>query len=250
VVVSLEFESFAKSIPLALDALGAGEALARQERVLIKPNLVNDAPPPVTTPVACVAALVDYVRAYTKADIVIAEGAGDADKETPTIFEALGYADLARRKGLELVDLNTAPTTRLTRDDCRTWPEMHLPSIALDHYLVSVPVLKAHSLAEVTGAMKNMMGLLPQRYYQQGGRWKKSAFHACMHPSIVELCRYRPPDLSVMDASIGLAEYHLGGPQCEPPLGRILAGFDARQVDRAGAALLGLDWRTIGHLAD
>ncbi len=31
---------------------------------------------------------------------------------------------------------------------------------------------------------------------------------------------------------------------------RILAGADARQIDREAARLLGMDWQTIGHLSD
>ena len=32
--------------------------------------------------------------------------------------------------------------------------------------------------------------------------------------------------LTLLDASIGLAQSHLGGPPCEPPVNRILASYD------------------------
>ena len=51
-----------------------------------------------------------------------------------------------------------------------------------------------------------------------------------------------------MDASIGLADYHLGGRICDPPVNKLIAGFDPQKVDRKAAGLLGLDWRTIPHL--
>jgi len=121
--------------------------------------------------------------------------------------------------------------------------------IATTHFIISVPVLKAHSLALMTGSMKNMMGFAPPRHYQQGGHWKKSAFHAHMHESVIELNRYRAPELSVMDASVGLREYHLGGAHCSPPANRILASLDARALDRRAAGLLGLDWRRVPHLS-
>ncbi len=69
-----------------------------------------------------------------------------------------------------------------------------------------------------------------------------------MHQSILDLNKYRTPDLTLLDASTGMAEYHLGGPQCEPPVNKILAGFNPVEVDRKAAELLGLDWKTIPHL--
>ena len=52
-----------------------------------------------------------------------------------------------------------------------------------------------------------------------------------------------------MDASIGMAEFHLGGNWCDPPVNHILAGFHAQVVDREAAGLLGLDWHCVGHLS-
>lgn len=55
--------------------------------------------------------------------------------------------------------------------------EMYLPQLIETHFIISVPVLKAHSLAEITGSMKNMMGLLPPKHYKgKYGIWNKSIF--------------------------------------------------------------------------
>jgi uncharacterized protein (DUF362 family) len=54
--------------------------------------------------------------------------------------------------------------------------------------------------------------------------------------------------LAFIDASIGLAEYHLGGPTCEPPVNGLLAGFDPVAVDAAGARLLGFPWQRVEHI--
>jgi uncharacterized protein (DUF362 family) len=248
-LAEIEFSSYDVSVPAALDALHAAQVLAGQARVLIKPNLVNCSPPPVTTPVACVAAVIAYVRAHAAAEIIVAEGCGAADCETADVFEALGYHALAQRLGVALLDLNTADTVVVRDPGCRIFPRFHLPVIANEAFIISVPVLKAHSLAGITGTLKNMMGFAPPRHYQQGGYWKKSAFHARMHQSIVELNRYCRADLSVMDATIGLAEFHLGGPECSPPVNKILAGFDPLELDRRAAELLSLDWKEIPHLA-
>ena len=126
---------------------------------------------------------------------------------------------------------------------------MYLPTIAYDTYIISVPVLKAHSLADITGTLKNMMGFLPPEHYQRGGHWKKAAFHADIHRAIIELNRYVTPNLTLLDARIGLAEYHLGGAECNPHVCKLIAGFNPLAVDRKAAELLGLNPDGIPHLA-
>ena len=245
---TVDYVSYRKSIPRLLDTLNAGEILASQRQILIKPNLINASPPPVTTPVECCAAIVEYVRNTSEARVFIAEGCGAADRETREIFDQLGYTGLTEQYDIKLVDLNSAETAITKCADCDIFPEMHLPRIAFDSYIISVPVLKAHSLAEITGTMKNMMGFAPPAHYQRGGHWKKSAFHRRIHQSIRELNRHVTPDLTVLDASVGLAEYHLGGPECKPRVNRLLAGFDPRAIDRCAAEMLDLHWEKIPHL--
>ncbi len=243
------FESFGESLPLALSAIDAGKRLSDVRTVIIKPNLVTDDPPPVTLPVEAVMVLVRWLRNQTDARIVIAEGTGDRLHSTIKVFDHLGYMALAERYDLKLIDLNQAPVAELDRDDCRLFPRLYLPEILLDAFVVSFAVLKAHSLAGVTLCMKNMIGCAPPRFYQQGGHWKKSAFHRQIHRAIVELNLHRKPDLALIDASVGLAEHHLGGPVCDPPPNRLVAGFDPVAVDAAGALLLGRDWRQVPHIA-
>ncbi len=231
-------------------ATGAVRLLSGGRPVMLKPNLVNASPHPVTTPPALCEAVIAFVRRHTDAPIVIAEGCGDAILDTPEIFDRLGYRDLAQRHDIELLDLNEAALVCLADDTCRQFPEMWLPEAVFNHVLISLPVLKAHSLCRFTGSMKNMMGLAPPQHYAgRHGIWKKAVFHEHLDNAICELNRYRSPDFTVMDATIGLADFHLGGARCDPPVNCILAGTDARAVDRQAAALLGLDWRRVGHLA-
>jgi uncharacterized protein (DUF362 family) len=249
-VVTLKFESYERSITAALDALDAPEQVAGQSAILIKPNLVNDSPPPVTTPPEACEAVIRYIRNHSSAEIVIAEGCGSATLETPEVFRRLGYTAMAERLGVPLIDLNYGPVRKLTNPDCTVFPEMHLPEIAFNHYIVSVPMLKRHSLATVTGTLKNMMGFAQPEYYSgQYGIWKKAVFHGRMQDSIIDLNRYRVPDLSVMDCSIGMAEHHLRGSQCDPPVNKIIAGYDPWSVDREAAGLLGLNGEDIEHIA-
>ncbi|MBT4087422.1 MAG: DUF362 domain-containing protein [Deltaproteobacteria bacterium] len=245
----VEFTSYEASVKSALDGIGARKHLSRQRAILIKPNLVNSSPHPVTTPMACCEAIIRYVKNCSTADIIIGEGCGDDELETDAVFEIHGYTDLARRYNVKLLDLNYVPLVKKSNSNCLVFREMMLPKIAFTHYIVSVPVLKAHSIATITGSLKNMMGFPPPKYYSgQFGFWKKAVFHQEMHLSIIDLNRYIKPDLTVMDATVGLADFHLGGAHCSPPLNRIIAGFDPLEIDRYGANLLGFDWRKISHL--
>lgn len=246
----VDFSSYTEAVSLAMESVGADAVLASQTHVLLKPNLVNASPFPVTTPPEFVRAVIDFIRVCTDAEILIAEGCGDACRETDEIFSALGYDVLARETGVPLLDLNHAPLAHRKNPACTVFPEMYLPEVAFTHFIVSLPVLKAHSLAEMTGTLKNMMGFAPPFHYAGGGSWKKAAFHSRMQTSIKDLCSYISPDLTVMDATVGLAEYHLGGATCDPPVGKIVAGKDPLACDRMAAGLLGLDWQTIGHLCD
>ncbi|MFP4475692.1 MAG: DUF362 domain-containing protein [Desulfatibacillaceae bacterium] len=250
-VVESEYSGDTGAVDLALDRLGAGDVLAGQKRILLKPNLVTASAFPVTTDPAFCEAVLRYVRGCTEAEVVIAEGTGEPGYSTHEVFETLGYGEMARRHGADLVDLNEEPCTVVRNPECSVFPEMHLPEIAFTHFIISLPVLKAHSLSVFTGTLKNMMGFAPPQHYSgTHGYWKKAVFHGNMQDGIRDLCVHRAPDLTVLDASVGLCEFHLGGRHCDPPVGRILAGFDPLGVDRRAAELLGIDWSRVGHLAE
>ncbi len=247
-VAAVTFRDYQDSVAAGLDAVGAAAVLGRQRRVLIKPNLVTDAPPPVTLPAACAEAVVRYVRACSDAEVLVAEGPGQVGLSGLDALHLHGYGALARRYAVTLVDLDTAELERLENPASSVFPELWLPRVVLESFVVSAAVLKAHSLAGVTLSMKNMMGCAPAAHYRRGGDWNKASFHARMGASVFELNRYRKPDLALVDASVGLAEFHLGGPTCDPPVNRIVTGFDPVAVDAAGATLLGMDWRRVEHI--
>ena len=248
-VYTCSFVSWQESVPRLLDAAGLKKRLASAKQVIIKPNLVEPQAPPVTTPVELVAALADYIHnTCPNLEIIIAEGCGAYSNNTWQVFEALGYSRLTDLGRVILVDLNEAPLVHMQNSKCRRWPEMYLPKVIFESFLISVPVLKAHSLAGVTLTMKNMIGLTPPAHYQQGGPWKKASFHQGIQEAVFDLNRYRTPDFTLLDATIGMQEAHLWGPTCDPPLNRLAAGFDPVAIDAYGCNLLGTKWDTIGHL--
>ncbi|MFO7760003.1 MAG: DUF362 domain-containing protein [Thermodesulfobacteriota bacterium] len=257
IVFSTEYRDWHESLYPLLDRAGLTGGIASGDdkspdfrQVLIKPNLVEALAPPVTTPVELVEALVDYIREKVPdVRIIIGEGCGSLAYDTFYCFKELGYTRLAEQKGVALLDLNVEKCVALKNSICRRWPVMMLPEIIFDSFLLSVPVLKAHSLASVTLTMKNMMGTAPPAHYQEDGAWKKASFHNRMQESILDLNCYRTPDFTVLDASIGMAESHLRGPPCSPPVNILSAGWDPVAIDAYGAKLLKKKWQNIGHIA-
>lgn len=247
-VVEVEFKSYEASVPDILDRLHAQELFAGQETILLKPNLVNADPFPVTTAPEFCREVIRYIRACSDARIIIGEGCGDHVLETGEVFKILGYETLAMETDAELLDLNHAPLVCKTDAANRIFPEIFLPEIAFDSFILSLPVLKAHSLAGMTGTLKNMMGFAPPAYYSGGGAWKKALFHNRMQASIKALNHYLLPHLTLMDGSVGLSQYHLGGPACDPPVNRLIAGFDPFRVDQAAARRLDISPEQVPHI--
>lgn len=248
-VFSQRFSSWQQTVPELAEQCNLGKTASSFERIIIKPNLVEVLAPPITTPVALVECLIGYLLDHvSQARIIVAEGCGATTYNTHHAFRELGYVKLAEKYRIDLVDLNSAELRFRSDNNCRRWPQMYLPEILDDAFLLSVPQLKAHSLAGVTLTMKNMMGCAPPAHYRGGGAWNKSAFHDRIHEAIYNLNCYRTPDFTLLDATIGMAKAHLWGPQCSPPVNTLAASYDPVAIDSYGTSLLGLHWQDIEHI--
>ncbi len=246
---STTITTLADALSSVLDAAALADLIPTGRTILIKPNLVEALAPPITTPVSLVELLTEYLRErITDTEIIIAEGTGSLQYNTHHPFQMLGYTQLAAEKKIKLLDLNEEVLIKKVNPACRRWPTMHLPVILDEVFLLSVPVLKAHTLAGVTISMKNMMGCAPPSHFQGNGGWRKSAFHEQIHEAIFDLNRYRTPDFTLLDASIGMAEAHLWGAHCDPPVNRLIASADPVAIDAYGASLLGHEWQSIEYI--
>jgi uncharacterized protein (DUF362 family) len=243
-VSKVKFTSYEKSVSRALDLIGAPERLPQTGLIIIKPNLTSSSPPPVTTPVGAAEAVYRYCALHSKARVAIGEGAGSG--KTADVFRALGYSDLAEKNAIELIDFNEEKTVVLKREDTLNLKEFHMPLSALDAFIISLPVLKDHSFTVTTVSMKNMFGIAPEPYY--GGSWNKSRLHSpSTHRSVFDICMYKKPSLSIIDASVALEGNHLWG--TNKKLGFIIASFDPVAADAVGSRLLGHEPGKIEYLA-
>lgn len=248
-VAEVKFKDYTGSITKALDSIGASSIVAKEDKIIIKPNLVTDRLPPCTTDVRCVEAIVKYCKIYSpRAKIIIAEGSGGCD--THLAFSSLGYNDLAKKYNLKLIDVdNEKDIITLKNPNAKVLKELHIPKVLTTGFLISVPVLKDHSLQKTTLSLKNLIGFMPAKYYSGFWSYKKSKIHNMDTDwAIVDLNLYFKIGLAIIDGVIGQKGCHLSGVRCFPPKNLILAGFDPVAVDIAGSKLLGWNWEDINYL--
>jgi uncharacterized protein (DUF362 family) len=242
------------------------------DTVLIKPNLVTNIPngTGATTDVRVVEAVARMALDCGAKRIVFAEGSSTNRGQksynsdvTERCFSESGYADLAKKMGANLIDLNDAGEKAGGRELVKNVGLKHglkQKSYWISKYLfdadciVSVPVLKNHRYAGVTLSLKNYIGIAPADIYQAPGVLPSkfgldhSTLGLAQH--IVDLVMIRPPDYAVIDALIGLAsgEKYPWFPGPKGPLRAILAGRDPVAVDTVACIAMSYEPKTIGHL--
>ena len=232
----------------AFDLLEATHAFADRATglVTIKPNLTapRASGSGVVTDVAVVAALVQLLRKRAPAveRIVVADGPGMVD--TLRCFETAGYLSL-RNLGVELLDLNSAPTRPTHVPGSLRYATLEIPEVVLDADLfVSITPPKTHTDGLYTLHAKNMYGVPPTRFY---GRPRRAFHRAGVAEVVHDICRARPIDLAITDATVGT---QLGDPiDGEPvPLGALAAGWNAQAVDIVSCGLMRVDPRRSAYL--
>ena len=248
-VIIREYRDYNATVTSVLEGLGFEEKLARIESVVIKPNLLQDAPPPCTTDVRCVEAVARFIKKRQPGiDIIILEGSGGCTTEKA--FRKLGYEEMAASLGITLLNVDEVRLKRLEDPGARVYKEIYLPEIIFGSYLISVPSLKDHSMAGVTLSLKNLVGLLPEKYYGNYWSYKRSDVHRVgISSAVADLARYVDIGLSIIDGRLGQQGSHLaGGRHCQPHKNVIIGGYDGLEVDRKGAEILGHEWKDIEHL--
>ncbi|MFO7929423.1 MAG: DUF362 domain-containing protein [Candidatus Humimicrobiaceae bacterium] len=251
-VITEKFKGYRHSVESLLDNLSFGKKLNKINKIIIKPNLLEDAPHPCTTDKDCIDAILQYIFSKkSSAQVVILEGSGGCD--TMVAYRKLGYTDLVSNYNIKLLDVDRCKYRKLENPKALAYKEIYLPEILFEGYfLISVPALKAHSITTVTLGMKNLIGLLPKKYYGQYWSYNRSDVHRVgVQDAIIDLNNYLKIGLTIVDGRIGQPDSHLrGGRRCSPEKNLIIGGYDVLEVDRGGAKILGYNWKNVKHLRD
>ena len=216
-------------------------------RVVLKPNLVEyEAGTIINTHPNVVGAAAQAMLSAGAREIVVAEGAGHR-RDLEYLLVSTGMYDHLKDLKVRFVDLNhdDVRPVRL-RSRFTTLNEIMLPVTLLDADLVvSMPKLKTHHWAVMTGSMKNLFGVVPGAVYG----WPKNVLHfRGIDNSIIDLTATVRPQLAISDGIVGMEG---DGPIMGSPrtVGVIAMGTDPVAVDATCARLIGLDPQKIEYLA-
>src|SRR5215207_6835102 len=155
----------------ALEHLGGITRFVKPgQTVLIKPNqtVFYSAEEGCTTDPLVVGAVIRLARDAGAERVVVAESSGGTFSSIECM-EITGVAAIAEREGAELVDLGSSDTAnRVTPiPDGRVIRECPIPAPLLDaDVIINVPKAKNHHIEPITGALKNWVGVVNQRWRQ------------------------------------------------------------------------------------
>jgi len=262
-IVRIKNGNIQAAVEEAIGLLGGIQALtAGKERIVLKPNLVADDRSCTTNP-EVIKALAEIMTDARK-QVIIGEGSAAAanfnvinnetfrtkkrellDNMQKHVFDVLGYTRLAGSLNVPLVNLHSGDIVEVPLRDGLAAKSLKIHKALSEADLVcSVPMMKTHTLATVTLAMKNFIGLYPGTEYYSVRSWLHDRAAEAGSPGvayeIIDMNRAINTGLSVIDASVAME----GNGPSEGTLvdmGLIIAGTSPLATDMVGAALMGFD---------
>ena len=252
------------------------------ETVFIKPNFVNFPwaqynncfhSGECTKPEIIIAVTEECLKAGAK-EVIIGEGshlpkfewkyAITLDGSTNLVKEAERLSSLYDGK-VTLACLETDSPGWVEVPSSTSLNKIAVSSLAVNaDKVISIPVAKTHSWAQLTLAAKNFIGITPLSRYAQligGTWWNRGTFDHSSPQAIahvyLDIVKGIKPDLSIIDFSIGVEgdgpTTNVGGKtlNMKERLGSwaIIAGKDIMAADATAARIMNHDTNKVKHLA-
>ena len=206
---------------------------------MIKPNLILKRAPEeaATTHPVLVRAVIETLQKYGVKQIVIAESPGGlyTPARLQAVYAGTGMAEVARETGVKLnLDTSYREVDFPEGLRCRRFPIL-TPVLEAD-LIVNIAKLKTHSMTGISGACKNLFGLIPGLI--------KPELH-CRFPDksdfgdmLVDLCELIRPAINLID---GIVAMEGNGPTGGSPreMGVLIGSRDAYAADRVLCDLIG-----------
>ena len=218
----------------ALELLGGIDRMGvRGARVLLKPNVLNDQPPPSTTNPLVVKAMANIVRANGAAEVVVADGSGIIRLPTSANLTSTGMRTAAESAGARVLALEDEPWVRLEPPNAKAIGHFYFSKPVYDaDVVINMPVIKTHRFAEFSCSLKNFVGAVHPRYRPSVTFWSGD-----WHERIAEINLAVQPVLTVADGTTTMID---GGPTSGTPsrTDLLICSGDRVAVDLTALALL------------
>jgi uncharacterized protein (DUF362 family)/NAD-dependent dihydropyrimidine dehydrogenase PreA subunit len=222
---------------------GMGRFVSPGLRVLLKPNLLAAVDPgrAVTTHPALVQAVAQMVQA-TGGVVLIGDSPAGPLEIAPRAWRESGMVDVAARTGARLVPFDGVVWKRLRGQDYFVARPVLEAELVID-----LPKLKTHTLTLYTGAVKNLLGVIPGT--------RKRALHL-RAPGVqdfgqvlVDVLELAPPGLTILDGVWGQEGNGPGAGGTPRPYGCLAASADPVALDAVVADAMGFRPGEVLHLA-
>jgi uncharacterized protein (DUF362 family) len=249
---------------LLFDSLGGiGDVVRPGDKVVVKVNLVGGAagntPPPGTTAPesyvthpAVARAMCELLRDAGAKEITVADSVWSRSD-----FEAWGYPAMLKGTGAALIDLNrpdpygdyaTVPVGK----DWFIYESFRFNRLLEEaDALFSVTKMKCHYLLGITQSMKNLVGLVPFKFYElkagdgyrTGLHGKESETGTRLPRVVMDLNRARPVNLSLIDGiqTVDGSEGPWNGNLHALSPGILIGGKNPVAADSVAVAAMGFD---------
>lgn len=177
----------------AIESLGGMKNFVKEgQKVVIKPNICFNAPPERasnTNPVL-VKRIVEHCFDAGAGEVIVFDHTGDNWKDA---YKNSGIEKAASDTGAKLLPGNDENDYReVSIKEAKSLKNVQVHKYILESdVFINVPVLKHHGGMQISGAMKNLMGVVWDRTY-----WHKNDLPQC----IADFALFCKPHLNVIDA--------------------------------------------------
>lgn len=232
-VVMIHGRDQAAMLAEGMALLGGMAPLALAEkRVLVKPNVVNNRPPPSTTSPNVIRAVVRLIQ-EAGGEITVADSSGMLRFPTSENLSETGVRRAAESVGARVLALEEHPWVRVQPTSATVAPSYLVSRLVYDaDIFLNLPVVKTHQFAHYSCSLKNLVGIVHPRDRPSirflSGQW---------HERIAELNLAVHPHLTIADATTMMIA---GGPTSGTPAQAnvLLFSGDRVALDAVAVALI------------
>jgi uncharacterized protein (DUF362 family) len=227
----------------AVEAIGGFDRVLRKDdRILLKPNYNSDDPPPGSTDLGFLGAVIDLLRDHGYDRLWVGESAGRPWVPTHRVFERVGLRAHMAAMQVPLVDFDTCEYADVLIDGDYLDEIAYPKQLEEFDKIIYLPTMKTHFLAGFSMSLKLGVGLthLCDRAILHGDN------NMFVSQRAVEMGIPIQPDLIIMDGRVAFVS---GGPAIGLAVhpGIILASGDAVAIDVQGVRCL-QNYPAVNHL--